>query len=140
MWLLFIASGYAQRERVSEHMNEQYPNTFDLDRFYFASEDFLSDDALVAWWDTLPHEYQQSIFDVVEEERPITHEDIKRHVGRPLSSEETKIIDDCFDIIKSGGLVALREFVNRCPFAQENGMMHLIISIIYSKVLSGGIK
>jgi len=47
-WLYFIASGYVQRERVSEQMNKQYPNTSDLDRFYFASEDFLNDDALVA--------------------------------------------------------------------------------------------
>jgi len=140
LWLLFIASGYVQRERVSEQMNEQYPNTSDLDRLYFGSEDFLSDDALIAWWDTIPHEYQKTIFDAIEEEQPITHEDIRRHVGRPLSSEEIKIIDDCFDITKSGGLVALREFVNRCPFAKENGLMHLITSILYSKAISGGIK
>ncbi len=139
-WLYFIASGYVQRERVSEQMNEQYPNTSDLDRLYFGSKDFLSDDALTAWWDTLPPEYQRTIVDAIEEERSITHEDIKRHVGRPLSSEETKIIDDCFDITKSGGIVALREFVNRYPFAKENGMMHLITSILYSKAISGGIK
>jgi len=139
-WLYFIASGYVQRERVSEQMNEQYPNTSDLDRLYFGNEDFLSDDALTAWWDTLPPEYQQAIFDAIEEDRSITHEDVKRHVGLPLSSEETKIIDDCFDITKSGGLVALREFVDRCPFAKENGMMEIMTSILYSKAISGGIK
>ena len=140
LWLLFIAGSYAQRERVSEQMNEQYPNTSDLDRLYFDSEDFLSDDALIAWWDTIPHEYQKTIFDAIEEEQPITHEDIRRHVGRPLSSEEIKIIDDCFDITRSGGLVALREFVKQSSLAKENGMMHIITSILYSKAVSGGIK
>ena len=139
-WLHFIASGYVQRASVSEQMNEQYPNTSDLDRIYFSSEDFLSDDALVAWWDALTPEYQQTILDAIEEERPITHEDIKRHVGRPLSSEETKIIDDGFDITKSGGLVALHEFVNQSLLAKDNGMMHLITSILYSKAITGGIK
>ena len=121
-------------------MNEQYPNTTDLDRLYFGGEDFLSDDALTDWWDTLPPEYQLTIVDAIEEERSITHEDVKRHVGRPLSSEETKIIDDCFDIVKSGGLIALREFVNRYPFAKESGMMEIMTSILYSKAISGGIK
>jgi hypothetical protein len=140
LWLLFIADNYAQRERVSEQMNEQYPNTSDLDVLYFASEDFLSNDALVSWWDAIPPEYQQNILDAIEEERTITHEDIKQHKGRPLSSEETKMIDDCFDIVKSGGLVSLREFVNQSSLAKENGMMHIITSILYSKAVSGGIK
>jgi hypothetical protein len=140
LWLLFIADNYAQRERVSEQMNEQYPNTSDLDVLYFASEDFLSNDALVSWWDAIPPEYQQNILDAIEEERTITHEDIKQHKGRPLSSEETKMIADCFDIVKSGGLVALREFVNQSSLAKENGMMHIITSILYSKAVSGGIK
>jgi len=50
------------------------------------------------------------------------------------------MIDDCFDITKSGGLVALREFVEQCPFAKENGMMEIMTSILYSKAISGGIK
>ena len=138
--LLFIANSYVQRERVSEQINEQYPNTSDLDMLYFAGEDFLSDDALVSWWDAIPPEYRQTILDVIEEERTITHEDIKRHVGRPLSSEEIKIIDDCFDITKGGGLVALREFVNQSSLAKEYGMMHIMTSILYSKAVSGGIE
>jgi len=140
LWLLFIASSYAQRERVSEQINEQYPNTSDLDILYFAGEDFLSDDALVSWWDAIPPEYQQTILNTIEGERTVIHDDIKRHKGRPLSSEETKMIDDCFDIAKSGGLVALREFVNQSSLAIENGMMHIITAILYSKVVSGGIK
>jgi hypothetical protein len=140
LWLLFIASGYAQRERVSEQINEKYPNTSDLDRLYFANEDFLSDDALITWWDAIPPEYQQTILDAIEKERPITYEDIKRHKGRLLSSEETKMIDDCFDIAKSGGLAALREFVNQSSLAKDNGMMHIMTSILYSKAISGGIK
>ena len=140
LWLLFIANGYVQRERVSENINEQYPNTSDLDRLYFTGEIFLGDDALVSWWDAIPPEYQQTILDAIEEDRTVTHEDIKRHKGHPLSSEEIKMIDDCFDIVKSGGLAALREFVNRSSLAQDSGMMHIITSLLYSKAISGGIK
>ena len=137
-WLSVIVNGYVQRERVSEQMNEQYPNTSDLDRLYFANEDFLSDDALEGWWGTLPPEYQQAIFDAIEQERPILHEDIKRHIGRALSDEETKMINDCLDILKTGGPVALREFVNQCPLAQENGMLQIVPSILYSITVLGG--
>lgn len=134
-WLSLIVNGYVQRERVSEQMNEQYPNTSDLDRLYFASEDFLSDEALEAWWGTLPLEYQQAILDAIEQERSTLHEDIKRNKGRPLSDEETKMIDDCLDIIKSGGPTSLSEFVKQCPLAQENGMIQIISSILYSKAV-----
>ena len=137
-WLSVIVNGYVQRERVSEQMNEQYPNTSDLDRLYFANEDFLSDDALEGWWGTLPLEYQQAIVDAIEQERPILHEDIKRHKGRPLSSDETKMINDCLDIFKTGGPVALREFVNQCPLAQENDMLQIVPSILYSITVLGG--
>ena len=137
-WLSLIVNGYVQRERVSEQMSEQYPNTSDLDRLYFASENFLSDEALESWWGTLPLEYQQAIVNAIEQERPILHEDIKRHKGRALSDEETKMINDCLDILKSGGPVALREFVNHCPLAQENGMLQIGSSILDSKTVLGG--
>jgi len=137
-WLSLIVNGYVQRERVSEQMNEQYPNTSDLDRLYFASENFLSDEALESWWGTLPLEYQQAIVNAIEQERPILHEDIKRHKGRALSDEETKMINDCLDILKSGGPAALREFVNHCPLAQENGMLQIGSSILDSKTVLGG--
>jgi hypothetical protein len=137
-WMSLIVNGYVQRERVSEQMNEQYPNTSDLDRLYFASEDFLSDEALEAWWGTLPLEYRQANLDAIEQERPTLHEDIKRNKGRPLSDEETKMIDDCLDIFKSGGPIALHEFVNQCQLAKENGMMQLVPSILYSKTVLGG--
>ena len=137
-WLSVIVNGYVQRERVSEQMNEQYPNTSDLDRFYFANEDFLSDDALEGWWGTLPLEYQQAVFDAIEQERPILHEDIKRHKGRALFDEETKMINDCLDILKTGGPVALREFVSQRPLAQENGMLQIVPSILYSITVLGG--
>ena len=139
-WLSFIVNGYVQRERISEQMNEQYPNTSDLDKLYFANEDPLSDDSLEAWWSTIPPEYQQVFFDAIEQERLVTHEDLKRNKGRPLSYEETKMINDCFDIIKSGGPIALREFVKQSPLAQESGMMQLIPSILYSKAVWGGIQ
>jgi len=140
LWLDFIASSYVQRERVSEQMNEQYPDTTDLDKLYFYSEDFLNDDVLISWWDALLPDHRQAIIDALEEERAVTHKDIERHNKRPLSPEETKMIDDCFDNIKKGGLIALRKFIDQSPLAQENEMMHLMTAILYEKARSGGIK
>jgi len=140
LWLDFIASSYVKRERVSEQMNEQYPDTADLDRLYFYSDDFLSDDVLISWWDTLLPDRKQAIIDTLEEQRAETHRDIERHKKRPLSPEETKMIDDCYDSLKKGGLVALREFVKQSPIAQEYGMKHLMASILYETARLGGIK
>ncbi len=134
-WLSLIVSSYVLREKLSEQMNEPYPNTADLDGLYFSNEDPFSDASLIAWWSMIPSEYREVILDTVEQERLITHEDIKRNKGRPLSEEETKMIDDCFDVLKSGGLNALSEFVRQSPLAQENGMMPLISSILYSKAV-----
>jgi len=72
-WLTFIVSSYVHREQISEQMNEQYPDTSDLDGLYFASEDPFNDVSLNAWWSTIPPEYQQVISDAVEQERSITH-------------------------------------------------------------------
>jgi hypothetical protein len=130
-----IVSSYVQRERVSEQMNEQYPNTFDIDGLFFANEDPFSDVSLNVWWSKIPPEYQQVISDAVEEERSVTHEDFKQNKGRPLTAEETNMINDCFDIVESGGPTALSDFVKQCPLAQENGMMQIISSIIYSKAI-----
>ncbi len=110
-WMHVIVSGYVLRERVSEQMSEQYPNTSDLDRLYFASEDPFSDVAMTTWWSRIPPEYQQAILDVVEEEREITHEELEQHKSRPLTREETKMINECFDILKRGGPDALSEYI-----------------------------
>ena len=81
-----------------------------------------------------------NLIDALEEQRAETHRDIERHKKRPLSPEETKMIDDCYDSLKKGGLVALREFINQSPLAQENGMIHLMTSVLYETARSGGIK
>ena len=134
-WMSVIVSGYVLRERVSEQMNEQYPNTSDLDRLYFANEDPFSDTAMVAWWNRIPHEYQQAVVDAVEQERAATHEEMTLHKGRPLTREETKMINDCFNILKKGGPDALSEYIKSNPLAQENSMVHIMSAILYSKAM-----
>ncbi len=134
-WLSLVASSYVIRERVSEQMNEQYPNTLDLDKFFFAGGDPFDDSSLIGWWSTIPLQYQQAIYDAVEEDRLVTLEDIRRFKKRPLTDEETKMINDCFDILRSGGLTALSEFVGHTPLARESGLMEIISSIIYSKAV-----
>lgn len=140
LWLDFIASSYVRRERVSEQMKEQYPNTADLDRLYFYSDNFLSDEVLISWWDTLLPGHKKAIVDSLEKERITLNEDIERHKKRPLSPEELKMIAECFDALKQGGLVTLREFISKSPLAQENGMIHLMTAVLYEKAMSGDIK
>ena len=123
------------REKVSEQMQEEYPNTSDLDRFYFSGADPFDDASLVSWWNTIPPQYRQAISDAVEEERTGTIEDIRRFKKRPLTDEETRVINESFDELRSGGLTALSELVNRTPLAKENGLMEIISSIIYSKAV-----
>ena len=38
-------------------------NGLGTDRLYFANEDPFSDTAMVAWWNRIPHEYQQAVVD-----------------------------------------------------------------------------
>lgn len=140
LWLLFIAISYAQRERVSEQINEQYPNTIDLDRLYFHGGGFLSDDALLAWWNALLPEHRQALIDSLEKKRPMLLEASAKIQGRTLSSEEVNMIDNCFDIVKNGGLVSLRDFIGQSPLAQENDMLHVMTGFLFSIAISGGLK
>ncbi len=134
-WLSLVASSYVMRERVSEQMNEEYPNTFDLDKLYFSNENPFDDSGLIGWWTSIPPQYKQAIHDAVERERTVTIGDIQRFKKRPLTDEETKMINDCFDMVRSGGLTTLSEFVGHTPLAQENSMVQIISSIIYSKAV-----
>jgi len=138
--LSLIVDCYVQRERVSEQMNEQYPNTSELDRIYFANEDLLSEDSLEAWWSTFPRELQQAVADALEPRRLMAFEEIEQARGRPLSDEEVKTINDCFDVVKTGGPIALREWVKQHPIAQENNMSDLDWMTIYSEALEGNIQ
>jgi len=133
--LSLIVSCYVERERVSEQMNEQYPNTFDLDKLYFANNDLLSEESLEAWWDTFPRKYQQAVADALEPRRLLAFEELTQAKKGPLSDEEVKMINDCFDVAKAGGPIALRDWVKQYPLAQENNIADLDWMTIYSEAL-----
>jgi hypothetical protein len=135
LWLSLVASSYVMRERISEQMQEDYPNTSDLDMFYFSGADPFEDASLINWWNTIPSQYRQTIYDAVEEKRTATIEDIRRFKKNPLTDEEIAVINESFDELRHGGLTALSEFVSRTPLAKENGLMEIISSIIYSKAV-----
>lgn len=140
LWLDFIANSYVQRERVSEQMNEPYPETTDLDRLYFYDEDFFSENALISWWDSLLPDQRQTVIDFLEKERTITHRDMQQHKKRPLSSEETNMIDAAFDSLEKGGLVTLYEFINQSPLSREYGIKNIMVEVLFKIAYSGGIK
>jgi hypothetical protein len=133
--LSIIVSCYVQRERVSEQMNEQYPNTSDLDRLYFANDDPLSDNSLEAWWGMFPPEYQKAVANALEPRRLLAIAETEKIRGRPLSDEETKVINTGFDIVKKDGPLALREWVKQHPIAQEIKMTDMDWGTIYSEAI-----
>jgi hypothetical protein len=45
------------------------------------------------------------------------------------------MINDCFDIVESGGPAALSEFVKQSQLAQEIGMMQIMSSILHSQAI-----
>jgi len=131
LWLFsLIVTGYAQRERVSEQMNEQYPKTSDLDKLYFANEDL--ENSSEEWWETFPPRYQQAIADVLEQRRGSTIKDWEKKKGRPLTDDEKEVINVGFDIAKRDGPVALRQWVKQHSLAQESKMANIFWMEIYS--------
>ncbi|RPI53820.1 MAG: hypothetical protein EHM49_03890 [Deltaproteobacteria bacterium] len=140
LWLDFIANSYVKRERVSQQMNESYPNTYDLDKLYFYSEKFLDMEIMIPWWDSLMPSHKQAIIKAIENERADILESTEQYYKRPLTPEEIKMIDGCFESLKKGGLVTLREFINQTPLAKENGMKEIITAVLWETARSGGIK
>ncbi len=136
LWLLsLIVSCYAERERVSEQMNEQYPDTSELDKLYFGNDGLSSDDALAAWWGTFPAKYQQTVAEALEPYHQKAFKEVEQAKGHPLTGEEVKMIDDCFEAARTGGPIALREWVRQHPLAQEYHMENLDWGTIYSEAL-----
>jgi hypothetical protein len=135
--LSLIVSCYVQRERVSKQMNEQYPNTSELDRIYFANEDILNNTFVEGWWDTFPRELQQSVAESLEVRRVSTIEELRKIRGRPLSDEEVEMINEGFDVAKAGGPVSLRDWVKEHPAMQKENLLVLDWMEIYSEALEG---
>jgi hypothetical protein len=131
LWLFsLIVSAYAQRERVSEQMSEQYPKTSDLDKLYFDNEDL--ENSQEAWWETFPPRLQQAIANVLEGRRASTLRNFEKGRGHPLTDGETEIINLGFDIVKKDGPLALREWVKQHPLMQETTMASIFWMEIYS--------
>jgi len=131
LWLFsLIVSAYAQRERVSEQMSEQYPKTSDLDKLYFDNEDL--ENSQEAWWGTFPPRLQQAIANVLEERRALALRNLEKKRGRSLTDEETETINLGFDIVKKDGPLALREWVKQHPLMQETTMASIFWMEIYS--------
>ena len=136
--LSLIVSCYMEKERVSQQMNEQYPNTSELDRVYFANEDLLSEDSIEAWWNVFPRKYQQAISEALEPRRLMGFKEVEQAKGRPLSDEEVKMVNDCFDEAEKGGPTALRAWVKQHPLTQVYNMAELDWMTIYSEALWEG--
>ncbi len=130
-----IVSCYVQRERVSEQMNEPYPNTADLDRIYFTYGDPLSSPFVEGWWTTFPQDLQKRVADALESRRLLALENLRSTKGRSLLDEETAMIDEGFGVAKTGGPIALRDWIEYHPTAGEHELFALDWLEIYLESL-----
>ncbi len=141
LWvLLLIVDVYVQRERVSLQMKEPYPDTADLDTLFFANDDLIGDDSLRAWWDVLPTKYQEATGQLLELYQRRALEEAEEKKGQPLSKEEATIIDQGFEIAKTGGPKAFNDFVEKNELARRYDLSQLDWGTIYSEALQEVLK
>jgi hypothetical protein len=131
-----IVSCYAQRERVSELMNEPYLDTSELDRIFFIDEDLSSDALFEAWWSTRSEREQKAATDILEQRRMSVIRELGKSLGRHPTAAETNLINGYFDAALNGPL-ALREWEKQHPAVQEQKVLRFSWIEIYIEALEG---
>jgi len=117
-YLNIIVSAYVQRERVSEIMNEQYPNTTDLDRIIFINEDLSNDGLFQVWWSMRSEQEREDMANIIEKKRKSAIEKLEQgHEDKP-NSIDSETVNDFFNAAINGP-VALREWKNQHPDMDE---------------------
>ncbi len=135
-FLPLIVSCYVQRERVSELMNEQYPDTSELDRIYFINEDLSADALFETWWSTRSEQEHKSAIDVLERRRKSVIKELEETLGHHITVAEADLINGYFDAAINGP-IALREWETQHPAVQEQKMSRFSWIEIYVEALEG---
>ena len=135
-FLALIVNCYVQRERVSELMNEQYPDTSELDRILFIYEDFSSDAFFEVWWSTRSEQEHKAAIDVLKRKRISVIKKLEKSLGHHLTAAEADLINGYFDAAISGP-IALREWEMKHPAVQEQKMLRFSWIEIYIEALEG---
>ncbi len=133
-FLPLVASCYAQRERACELMNEQYPDTSELDRILFVNEDLSSDALFEAWWRMCSEQEQEIIVGILEKRRTSVIKELEESLGHHLDTAEANLINGYFDAAMNGPL-ALREWERQHPDVQKYKQLRFAWIDIYIEAL-----
>jgi hypothetical protein len=135
-FLSIIVSNYVRRERISELMNEQYPDTSELDMIYFISEEFSTESVFEAWWSTCSEQQRRSVVNVLERRRRSAVKELEESLGHPLTVVEADLMNGYFDAAINGP-IALREWETQHPAVQEQKFLRFYWIDIYIDALEG---
>ena len=117
-------------------MNEQYPDTSELDRILFINEDLSSDALFETWWSTRSEQEHKAAVDVLERKRKSVLKKLEKSLGHHLTAAEADLINSYFDAAINGP-IALREWETQHPAVQEQQMLRVSWIEIYVEALEG---
>ena len=133
-YLQYVVTLYAEKEQVSEILNEQYPDTSKLDEILLVNED-LSHEALdEAWWILRSDEQRKDIVKVLEWSRKSKISETETRLGRHLTDSEADLINNYFAAATNGPR-ALSEWEKQHPEIQELKMLLISWAVIYARVV-----
>jgi hypothetical protein len=137
--LSVIVNQYVQQERVSELMNEQYPNTSDLDNTYFVNKSFSVEDLFDGFWSTLTEKQEQQVADMLEQGRLFIIREFEKAYGRPPTDEEVELINGYVNSAKSGA-ASLRAWLREHPDMRDVREQGVKVYTAWAKETSKNIK
>jgi hypothetical protein len=129
-----IVAFYAEKEQVSEILNEQYPDTSKLDEMLFVNEDLSFDTLNEVWWSLRTDEQKKDIFSVLERIRKsiITEQEFK--LGRHLADSEIDWINNYFAAATNGPRT-LSEWEKQHPASPQLRILPLSWVVVYAQVV-----
>lgn len=137
--LSVIVNQYVQQERLSELMNEQYPNTSDLDSTYFVNKNFSVEDLFDGFWSTLTEEQTQQVVDMLEQGRLFIIRELEKAYGRPPTDEELELINGYVNSAKSGA-ASLQEWLREHPDMRDVREQGVKVYAAWARKTSKNIK
>lgn len=129
-----VVTFYEEKERVSEILNEQYPDTSKLDDMLFVNEDLSFDTLFEAWWSLRTDEQKNDIFRVLERNKKSTITEQESKLGRHLADSEIDWINNYFAAATNGPR-ALSDWEKQHPASPQLCIMPISWVVVYAQVV-----
>lgn len=129
-----VVSFYVEKEQVSEVLNEQYPDTSELDEMIFVNEDLSFGTLFEAWWSLRTDEQKKDIFRALERIRKSTVTEQESKLGRHLTDSEIDWINNYFAAATNGPR-ALSEWEKQHPASPQLRVLPLSWVVVYAQVV-----